>query len=159
MTEETIFDKIISGEIPASKVYEDDNFLAFLDIMPFEKGHTLVVPKKRYATIFDIPEEEYLKLQKIVHKIAGQIRKKLRRDRRQHELDLPGHPERGGRLAAAATVPGHRGVGAREGVRVRQTAPLGARAQPPLPGVPGPSGSRRIAVLVPVRSATRDPRL
>ena len=77
MTEETIFNKIISGEIPASKVYEDENFLAFLDIMPFEKGHTLVVPKKRYATMFDMLEEEYLKLQKIVHKIAGQIRNKL----------------------------------------------------------------------------------
>jgi len=77
MTEKTIFDKIMSGEIPASKVYEDDEFLAFLDIMPFEKGHTLVIPKTRYSTIFDMPEEEYAKLQKIVHKIAGQIRKKL----------------------------------------------------------------------------------
>ena len=77
MTEETIFDKIITGEIPASKIYEDDEFLAFLDIMPFEKGHTLVIPKKRYETIFDIPEDEYLKLQKIVHKLASQMRNKL----------------------------------------------------------------------------------
>ncbi len=66
----TIFTKIIRREIPASIVYEDDTHIAFLDINPFEKWHTLVVPKKEYETIFDMPEYEYLELQKIVLKIA-----------------------------------------------------------------------------------------
>lgn len=66
----SIFTKIINREIPAAIIYEDDHHIAFLDIAPFEKGHTLVVPKKEYATIFDMPEEEYLELQKIVLKIA-----------------------------------------------------------------------------------------
>lgn len=66
----SIFTKIIQRQIPAKIVYEDDSHIAFLDIQPFEKGHTLVVPKKEYKTIFDMPEDEYLELQKIVLKIA-----------------------------------------------------------------------------------------
>ena len=66
----SIFTKIIRREIPAHIVYEDDTHIAFLDIHPFEKGHTLVVPKKEYETIMDMPEKEYLELQKIVLKIA-----------------------------------------------------------------------------------------
>lgn len=50
---ETIFDKIISGEIPSYKVYEDDHCLAFLDIHPCVKGHTLVIPKTPGATVFE----------------------------------------------------------------------------------------------------------
>lgn len=67
---ETIFTKIINREIPASIVYEDDDHLAFLDISPIEKGHTLVIPKKHATTIMDMSEEEYLELQKVVLKIA-----------------------------------------------------------------------------------------
>lgn len=66
----SIFTKIIKREIPASIVYEDSDHIAFLDVNPFEKWHTLVVPKKEYETIFDMPEGEYLELQKIVFKIA-----------------------------------------------------------------------------------------
>jgi len=77
MTENTVFDKILSGEIPSSKIYEDENFLAFLDIMPFEKGHTLVIPKKRYNNIFEIPEEEFINLQRVVFKVANEYKKKL----------------------------------------------------------------------------------
>lgn len=71
----TIFSKIITGEIPCSKIYEDENHLAFLDISPFEKGHTLVIPKKEYVTIMDMPEDEYLELQKIVLKVAKHLEK------------------------------------------------------------------------------------
>jgi histidine triad (HIT) family protein len=53
----TVFEKIIDGEIPATKVYEDDKFLAFLDIHPVSKGHTLLVPKKAYVWIHETPDE------------------------------------------------------------------------------------------------------
>ena len=56
----TIFSKIINGEIPCYKIAEDDNYLAFLDINPLVKGHTLVVPKKEVDYIFDI-EDDVLK--------------------------------------------------------------------------------------------------
>lgn len=67
---ESIFTKIINREIPAGIVYEDDKVISFLDIFPFEKGHVLVVPKKPYERITDMPEDEYMHLQKIVLKIA-----------------------------------------------------------------------------------------
>jgi len=52
-----IFCKIVAGEIPADKVYEDDEYLAFLDIMPINPGHTLVIPKKHYRDLIDAPNE------------------------------------------------------------------------------------------------------
>ena len=53
-----IFCKIVNKEIPANIVYKDDNFLAFLDINPLSPGHTLVIPKKHYRWVWDIPLEE-----------------------------------------------------------------------------------------------------
>ncbi|MCH8519013.1 HIT family protein [Candidatus Gracilibacteria bacterium] len=73
----SIFTQIIERKIPASIVYEDNSHIAFLDIYPFEKGHTLVVPKKEYETIMDMPEDEYLELQKIVLQIAKHYEKIL----------------------------------------------------------------------------------
>lgn len=67
---ETIFSKIIRKEIPAEIVYEDEKHLAFLDIAPFEKGHTLVIPKKHYSFVHEMPEDEYLELQKVVLKLV-----------------------------------------------------------------------------------------
>jgi len=55
----TIFSKIISGEIPAYKVAESDEYLAFLDISPLTPGHVLVIPKKETDYIFDIDDDEY----------------------------------------------------------------------------------------------------
>ena len=66
----TIFSKIISGEIPSYKVAEDDHFLAFLDIFPLSKGHTLVIPKVETDYIFDIESEQYTNLWKFAQKIA-----------------------------------------------------------------------------------------
>ena len=66
----SIFSKIVSGEIPAFKVAEDDNHLAFLDISPLEKGHVLVIPKKETDYIFDITSDEYLELWKFAQKVA-----------------------------------------------------------------------------------------
>jgi len=53
--EECIFCKIVKGEIPSKKVYEDENFLAFLDISPIAEGHTLIIPKEHFETILDVP--------------------------------------------------------------------------------------------------------
>lgn len=69
----SIFTKIISGEIPAYKVAEDDQFLAFLDINPNAKGHTLCIPKKEVNKIFDMEEENYLELMKFSRKVAQAI--------------------------------------------------------------------------------------
>ena len=72
-----IFEKIITREIPAYIIYEDEKHLAFLDIMPFEKGHTLVIPKKPYVTIFEMNEDEFTELMRIVYKIANHYEKEL----------------------------------------------------------------------------------
>ena len=66
----SIFSKIVKGDIPAYKVAEEDNHLAFLDIFPLAKGHVLVIPKKESDYIFDIASEEYLALWKFAQKVA-----------------------------------------------------------------------------------------
>lgn len=65
-----VFCKIIKGEIPSYKIYENEYVYAFLDIADDCLGHTLVVPKKHYENIFETPEEEYLEVLKAVKKIA-----------------------------------------------------------------------------------------
>lgn len=75
---ETIFEKIVKREIPANIIYEDDKHLAFLDISPFEKGHTLVIPKKAYETIFDMSQSEFIELQKVVYKVAKHMKSVLK---------------------------------------------------------------------------------
>ncbi|PID83563.1 diadenosine tetraphosphate hydrolase [Candidatus Campbellbacteria bacterium] len=76
-TEKSIFEKIVDREIPATILYENDKYMAFLDAFPFEKGHLLVIPKKRYIHVWDMPEDEYLELQKIVLKFAKKIRQEF----------------------------------------------------------------------------------
>ena len=71
----SIFSKIISGEIPAYKIAEDDNHIAFLDSMPLVKGHTLVVPKKEVDLIFDLDAEAYKELWAFTQDIAKQIKR------------------------------------------------------------------------------------
>ena len=66
----SIFSKIISGDIPAFKVAEDENYVAFLDIFPLAKGHVLVIPKKETDYIFDLDSEEYLGLFSFAKKVA-----------------------------------------------------------------------------------------
>lgn len=72
---ETIFSKIISGEIPAYKVAEDENFLAFLDISPLAKGHTLVIPKKPVDYIFDMETEDFNRIWLFAKEVAKKIKK------------------------------------------------------------------------------------
>ena len=66
----SIFSKIVKGDLPAFKVYEDKNHLAFLDIFPLAYGHVLVIPKKEIDYIFDLPTDEYLALLKFAKKVA-----------------------------------------------------------------------------------------
>lgn len=72
----TIFNKIISGEIPAYKVAESNDFLAFLDISPLTPGHVLVIPKKETDYIFDIEDDEYMGMW-VFSKIVAQGIKKV----------------------------------------------------------------------------------
>jgi histidine triad (HIT) family protein len=69
----TIFSKILKGEIPSYKVAENADFLAFLDINPLAKGHTLVIPKKETDYIFDIADEPYQNLFLFAKKVAKAI--------------------------------------------------------------------------------------
>jgi len=69
----SIFSKIVSGEIPAHKVAESDKFLAFLDVNPVAKGHTLVIPKQEVDYIFDLDDELYTGLMLFAKKVASAI--------------------------------------------------------------------------------------
>ncbi|WP_330442205.1 HIT family protein [Flavobacterium sp. C4GT6] len=71
----SIFTKIVNGEIPAYKVAEDDKFLAFLDVNPNAKGHTLCIPKQEINKIFDMEEDHYLELMKFSRKVAKALEK------------------------------------------------------------------------------------
>lgn len=66
----TIFTKIVNGEIPAYKVAEDENYLAFLDVNPNAKGHTLCIPKKEVNKIFDMDEDWYTGLLQFARRVA-----------------------------------------------------------------------------------------
>jgi histidine triad (HIT) family protein len=78
--EECLFCKIISGDIPSEKVYEDEKVLAFLDINPRNPGHALVVPKKHYQTILEMPDEELGNIFIIVKKIAKAVKTGMKAD-------------------------------------------------------------------------------
>lgn len=71
----TIFTKIINGEIPSYKVAEDENYLAFLDVNPNAKGHTLCIPKFEVNKIFDMDEAHYLGLMHFSRKVAIALEK------------------------------------------------------------------------------------
>jgi histidine triad (HIT) family protein len=71
--QDCIFSKIVAGEIPANKVYEDEAVLAFLDINPVSDGHTLVIPKKKYERLDDCPPEVLSELCSRLGKIAKAI--------------------------------------------------------------------------------------
>ena len=78
--DDCIFCKIVAGKIPCAKIYEDKEVLSFLDISPANKGHTLVIPKKHYETLNDIPEKEIGKLMETVQKISKLIDRNLKPD-------------------------------------------------------------------------------
>jgi histidine triad (HIT) family protein len=75
-----IFAKILRGQFPCHKVYEDDHVLAFLDIMPRSSGHTLVIPKAPARNIIDIKVEDYLHVARATHKIAAAAKQAFNAD-------------------------------------------------------------------------------
>ena len=70
----TIFTRIINGEIPCYKIAEDDEFFAFLDINPVQKGHTLVVPKEEVSYIFDINDDKLGRYMAFAKRVAAAIK-------------------------------------------------------------------------------------
>jgi len=72
--QESIFTKIIKGELPCNKVYEDEKTLAFLDIHPIQTGQVLVVPKKQVGFVWDLNDEEYAALMLTVKKVGSRLR-------------------------------------------------------------------------------------
>jgi len=75
MSESCVFCKIVQKEAPANVVYEDDKVIAFMSIQPINVGHTLVVPKKHYENIYEIPEDEVAYLYRIVKKLSYAVQK------------------------------------------------------------------------------------
>lgn len=75
--EDSIFTKIINGEIPSHKIYEDEMVIAFLDINPINKGHTLVVPKQQVEFLWDMDDEIYQHLMLVVKQIGERLRQRL----------------------------------------------------------------------------------
>ncbi len=75
-----IFCKIIAGEIPSAKVFEDENVLAFLDVKPEAKGHTLVIPKKHAENIFDIDEDSLKQVFSACQPLARKLKSAMKAD-------------------------------------------------------------------------------
>lgn len=73
----SIFSKIVAGEIPCYKVAEDENYLAFLDVFPLKKGHTLVIPKKEVDYIFDLDDKIYSGLMDFSKRVALAMKKSI----------------------------------------------------------------------------------
>lgn len=75
MSESTIFGKILDGEIPCHRVYEDDHVLAFLDIGPLSRGHTLVIPKERKQHLHELSDESAAAVGRVLPRIARAVLK------------------------------------------------------------------------------------
>ena len=73
----SIFTRIVKGEIPCHKIAETNNSLAFLDVSPLAKGHTLVIPKKEIDYLFDLDDDLYIELMEFSKKIASAVTKAI----------------------------------------------------------------------------------
>jgi histidine triad (HIT) family protein len=69
-----VFCKIINGQIPSEKIYEDENFFVILDINPINKGHLLVLPKKHYTDLFDMDDTVLSKILAVIKKLANDLK-------------------------------------------------------------------------------------
>lgn len=72
-----IFCKIIEGEIPSKKIYEDDVVMVILDVNPIRNGHSLIIPKKHYQDLYDIPDEVLSHIMKISREMSKKLTEKL----------------------------------------------------------------------------------
>ena len=75
-----IFCKIIKGDIPCNKIYENDKVVAFLDIQPINKGHTLLIPKPHHRNVFDLPEEFLVECAKAIKPVARAVKEATNAD-------------------------------------------------------------------------------
>jgi histidine triad (HIT) family protein len=75
--QDSIFTKIIKGEIPSYKIYEDDKTFAFLDINPLQPGHTLVISKRQVEFMWDLSDEEYQAIMSTAKKVAARLKEVL----------------------------------------------------------------------------------
>jgi len=75
--EDSIFTRIVKGEIPSHRIYEDDKTFAFLDIHPINPGHTLVIPKTQVQFIWDLTDEDYMAVMETAKKVALRLRSVL----------------------------------------------------------------------------------
>ena len=80
MSEDCLFCKIIKGEIPSKKIYEDKDVVAFLDIAPLADGHTVIIPVNHYENLLDFPENEMEKFFSVVKQLSGTLKSKLNAD-------------------------------------------------------------------------------
>ena len=76
----TIFSKIIAGEIPSTKIYEDDVCIVILDIAPMNKGHALVIPREGWPTVVDCPASVFSHLMEVARKVDARLREVLKAD-------------------------------------------------------------------------------
>lgn len=74
MAEDSVFTKIVKGQLPAHKIYEDDKTMAFMDIHPAQPGHVVVIPKKQVSFIWDMDSEDYIALMQTVQKVGRRLR-------------------------------------------------------------------------------------
>ena len=77
---EDLFEKIVAGEIPAEKIYEDDETFAFLDIKPTNRGHALMIPKKHYANFLETPDDLACAITKAVKIVAPAVQRAVNAD-------------------------------------------------------------------------------
>ncbi len=75
--DDCIFCKIAEGKIPCEKIYEDNEFIAFADVNPVAEGHTIVIPKKHFKDIFDLPDELIGKINLVCKKVANLLKEKF----------------------------------------------------------------------------------
>jgi len=110
MADDCIFCKIVKGEVDAVKIWEDDEFLAILDLFPTTKGKTLILTKKHYdSNLFDVPEDVYQRLWSVSRKVAKNLEKGLDADRiaviveglEVNHVHIKLHPLYGGPLSMA----------------------------------------------------------
>lgn len=71
--DDCIFCKIVSGEIPSRKLYEDDDFIVIMDLNPTSKGHSLIIPKEHYANLYELDEDLAAKAMKLAKKMAAKM--------------------------------------------------------------------------------------
>ncbi len=78
--QDTLFTKIVRGDLPSWRVYEDDRVIGILDINPVNKGHVLVIPKEPYANVHDLPEELFAHLMVVAKRVSGAVQKATNAD-------------------------------------------------------------------------------